>query len=108
MMLGILGAGARRAGVVLGAALALAAPAVAHAEPGYTTIFDGTATGSDASFDKWAQVGGGDIALQGDGTMRTSGGFGMRWYTVKPFGDWLLARVLTQTKIVEKNIRELG
>lgn len=28
--------------------------------------------------------------------------------TVKPFGDWLLARVLTQTKIVEKNIRELS
>lgn len=28
--------------------------------------------------------------------------------TVKPFGDWLLQRVLTQTKIVEKNIRELG
>lgn len=28
--------------------------------------------------------------------------------TVKPFGDWLLARVLTQTKLVEKNIRELA
>lgn len=28
--------------------------------------------------------------------------------TVKPFGDWLLQRVLTQTKIVEKNIREIG
>lgn len=28
--------------------------------------------------------------------------------TVKPFGDWLLQRVLTQTKLVEKNIRELG
>jgi hypothetical protein len=27
--------------------------------------------------------------------------------TVKPFGDWLLARVLTQTKIAEKNLREL-
>ena len=28
--------------------------------------------------------------------------------TVKPFGDWLLARVMAQTKIAEKNIRELG
>jgi hypothetical protein len=27
--------------------------------------------------------------------------------TVKPFGDWLLGRVLTQTKIAEKNLREL-
>ena len=60
---------------VLGAVLALALPAAAHAqaEPGYTTIFDGTATGSNASFDKWAQVGGGNISLQ-DGVMHTSGG----------------------------------
>src|SRR3954447_2222972 len=77
-------------GAVLAAALALAAPGVAQAEPGYTTIFDGSATGSDASFDKWAQVGGGDIALQPDGTMRSSGGFGMRWYTVRSFGDMSL------------------
>ena len=27
--------------------------------------------------------------------------------TVKPFGDWLLGRVLTQTKLAEKNLREL-
>src|SRR5688572_16454671 len=74
-------------GAALGVALALAAPGIAHAEPGYTTIFDGTATGSDASFDKWAQAGGGDIALQPDGSMRTSSGFGMRWYTAKPYGD---------------------
>jgi hypothetical protein len=81
----------KEVGLVLGAALALAAaPGVAHAEPGYPTIFDGTPTGSDASFDKWAQVGGGNIALQADGTMRTSSGFGMRWYTVKSFGDMSL------------------
>lgn len=72
----------------LGAALALAAPALAPAaEPGYTTIYDGTATGSDASFDKWAMVGGGSIDRQADGAMRTAGGFGMRWYTAKAFGD---------------------
>jgi 3-keto-disaccharide hydrolase len=86
-VLRMLGVRSTRVGAVVGAALALAVPAVAHGEAGYTTIFDGTATGSDASFDKWAQVGGGNIALQSDGTMRTSSGFGMRWYTVKPFGD---------------------
>ncbi|WP_053226369.1 3-keto-disaccharide hydrolase [Solirubrobacter soli] len=80
-----------RSAAVLGAALALAAPAVVHAaEPGYTTIYDGTATGSDASFDKWAMVGGGSIDRQADGVMRSSGGFGMRWYTVKRFGDMSL------------------
>jgi hypothetical protein len=79
------------AGAMVGVALALAAlPGAASAEPGYTTIFDGSATGTDASFDKWAQVGGGNIALQADGTMRTSGGFGMRWYTVRSFGDMSL------------------
>ena len=77
-----------RFGAALGVALALAGPAVVQAaEPGYTTIFDGTASGSDASFDKWAYAGGGSVALQADGTLRSSGGFGMRWYTVKPFGD---------------------
>ncbi|MDA0168877.1 DUF1080 domain-containing protein [Solirubrobacter taibaiensis] len=65
-------------------------PAIAVAEPGYTTIFDGTPTGSDASFDKWAYAGGGGVDLQADGTLRSSGGFGMRWYTVKPFGDMSL------------------
>src|SRR5262245_408351 len=74
-------------GAVAGLALALAVPGAAHAEPGYTTIFDGTATGSSASLDKWAQAGPGDMTLQPDGSIRTSGGFGMRWYTVKPFGD---------------------
>jgi hypothetical protein len=77
-----------RSGAALGVTLALAVPAFAQAaEPGYTTIFDGTPTGSDASFDKWAMVGGGSIGLQADGTMRTASGFGMRFYTVKPFGD---------------------
>ena len=83
----ILGVGARRAGVVSARRSRWRCRPWRTPRPGYTTIFDGTATGSDASFDKWAQVGGGDIALQSDGTMRTSSGFGMRWYTVKPFGD---------------------
>ena len=61
--------------------------AAASAQDGYTTIFDGTATGTDASFDKWAQSGPGDFTLQPDGSIRGTGGLGMRWYTVKPFGD---------------------
>ena len=50
---------ARLAGCLAAAALAVA-PATAGAQytapppaPGYHYIFDGTATGSDASFDKW-------------------------------------------------------
>ena len=72
------------AGVV--AALA-ATPAIARAETGYTTIFDGTATGSNASFDKWAQSGPGGFTLQPDGSIRSFGGLGMRWYTLKQYGD---------------------
>ena len=62
-----------RFGAALRAALyAGGALAVAHAEAGYTTIFDARASGSNASFDKGPQVGGGNIALQADGTMQTS------------------------------------
>jgi hypothetical protein len=80
------------------AALALAAvPAVARAdytapppERGFHYIFDGTATGSDASFDKWVAANGAtemtlDPAL---GAMNpNASGFGMRWYPVRPIGD---------------------
>ena len=78
-----------RGGVcALAAVVALgAAPAVARADVGYTTIFDGSATGSDASFDKWAQSGPGGFTLQPDGSIRSFGGLGMRWYTLKQYGD---------------------
>ena len=77
----------RRSAALAGALFALALPATARAEAGYTTILDGTATGTDASFDKWAQAGAGQFTLQSDGSIRSSGGLGMRWYTVKPYGD---------------------
>jgi hypothetical protein len=59
-------------------------------EPGFTYIFDGTATGSDASFDKWLAANGAtattlDPAL---GAMDpNNSGFGMMWYPVRPLGD---------------------
>jgi hypothetical protein len=77
--------------------LALLAPAAAQAqytapppEPGYEYIFDGTATGSDASFDKWLSANGAtavtlDPAL---GAMNpNTSGFGMKWYPVRALGD---------------------
>jgi hypothetical protein len=85
-----------------GAALAVLAalaivPASAQAqytapppEPGFEYIFDGTATGSDASFDKWLSANGAtavtlDPAL---GAMNPgTSGFGMKWYPVRPLGD---------------------
>jgi hypothetical protein len=59
-------------------------------EPGYEYIFDGTATGSDASFDKWLSANGAtavtlDPAL---GAMNpNTSGFGMKWYPVRALGD---------------------
>jgi hypothetical protein len=88
-----------RTGWVLGVvALTLAtAPAAATAqysppplEPGFEYIFDGTATGSNASFDKWLAANGAtattlDTAL---GAMDpNTSGFGMMWYPVRPLGD---------------------
>ncbi|HEY6888213.1 MAG TPA: family 16 glycoside hydrolase [Solirubrobacter sp.] len=83
---------------------ALAAPAAAQAQytapppaPGFHYIFDGTATGSDASFDKWKFASGtlAQSATQGqatldapEGTIRVGGSpFGSYWYTVRPFGN---------------------
>ena len=79
----------------LAAGLALAAPAQAQyvappPEPGFHYIFNGTATGSDASFDKWIPANGAtamtlDPAL---GAMNPrNSGFGMRWYPVRPIGN---------------------
>src|SRR5690349_7118827 len=65
----------------------VAVPAAARAEDGYTTIFDGSATGSSASFDKWAQSGPGGFTQQPDGSIRSFGGLGMRYYTLKQYGD---------------------
>src|SRR4051794_13769 len=89
--------------------MAGAAPGVAQAQyvapppaPGYHYIFDGTATGSDASFDKWKFAAGtysqsANIAQGGQGaaSLDTAEGsfkvgaspFGSYWYPVKPFGD---------------------
>jgi hypothetical protein len=83
---------------------ALAVPTVAHAQyvpppptPGFHYIFDGSATGSDASFDKWKFASGtlAQSATQGQatldaplGTIRVGGSpFGSYWYTVRPFGN---------------------
>ena len=83
---------------------ALAAPAAAQAQytapppaPGFHYIFDGTATGSDASFDKWKFASGtlAQSATQGQATLDAAEGtirvgaspFGSYWYTVRPFGN---------------------
>jgi hypothetical protein len=90
------------------AAVALAgtalAPAAAGAqyvapppEPGFEYIFDGTPTGSDASFDKWLFASGTaeQSATQGRATLDPVDGsfrmgpspFGAYWYPVRPLGD---------------------
>ena len=83
---------------------ALAAPSAAQAQytapppaPGFHYIFDGTATGSDASFDKWKFASGtlAQSATQGQATLDAAEGtirvgaspFGSYWYTPRPFGD---------------------
>jgi 3-keto-disaccharide hydrolase len=79
------------------AAMALLVPAAAQAqytppppERGFEYIFDGTATGSEASFDQWLSANGAtavtlDPAL---GAMNpNNSGFGMKWYPVRPLGD---------------------
>src|SRR3954451_16836339 len=99
--------------ISLAGCLAVAAmvvtPAVAQAQytapppdPGFTYIFDGSATGSDASFDKWAFAAGtaaqsrpASQGGQGQATLDTSEAsflvgaspYGAYWYPVKPFGD---------------------
>jgi hypothetical protein len=51
---------------------------------GYKAIFDGTAQ----SLAKWSQAGSGQFSLQPDGSIRSSGGLGMLWYSAKAFGDF--------------------
>jgi hypothetical protein len=86
---------------VLAAAAALPATAQAQyqappPDPGYRYIFDGTATGSDASLDMWrfagSSLGNSDSAgratLGADGAIHVGASpFGSYWYTGKPFGD---------------------
>lgn len=79
-------------------------PAVARAQyqapppdPGFNYIFDGSATGSDASFDKWRFASGtaAQSASQGQATLDAVNGsflvgaspFGSYWYPVRPLGD---------------------
>jgi hypothetical protein len=88
----------------LAVAAGVATPAVAHAqytapppEAGFRYIFDGTATGSDASFDKWRFASGslansdsaGRAALDpNEGSFIVNASpFGAYWYTAKAFGD---------------------
>jgi hypothetical protein len=94
---------ARRAGCVVVAAFGLV-PASAGAQyvapppdPGFNYIFNGTPTGSDASFDKWVFAGTTANAspTQGRATLDPVEGsflvgaspFGSYWYPVRPFGN---------------------
>jgi len=67
-----------------------AADPEAAAEPGYTSLFDGTGTTG------WSQAGPGGFTLAG-GTLTSFGGLGMLWYSAKEFRayslkmDWRLA-----------------
>ena len=82
---------------LLTALFALALAPSAHAqytapppEPGFEYIFDGTATGSDASFDKWLSANGATaVTLDPQlGAMNpNTSGFGMKWYPVRALGD---------------------
>src|SRR5215468_793288 len=91
------------AGCLAAVAVAMS-PAVANAQyqapppdPGFRYIFDGTATGSDASFDKWRFASGtlAQSATQGQGVVDPATGiihvngspFGSFWYTPRPFGN---------------------
>ncbi|MEU7488253.1 family 16 glycoside hydrolase [Streptomyces sp. NPDC042319] len=56
---------------------------------GYRDLFDGT----QASFEKWQQVGGGAFSLTGDGAMTSSpkvDGMGMLWFPERRFDDFSL------------------
>ncbi|MFJ8545619.1 OmpL47-type beta-barrel domain-containing protein [Streptomyces sp. NPDC093586] len=56
---------------------------------GYRTILDG----SQESFAKWEQVGGGSFALNGDGSITSSTstpGMGMLWFPERTYGDFSL------------------
>lgn len=51
---------------------------------GYQPIFDGTAS----SLQGWSQAPSGQFTLQPDGTIRSSGGLGMLWYSDKAYADF--------------------
>ncbi|WP_330177587.1 DUF1080 domain-containing protein [Streptomyces sp. NBC_01498] len=56
---------------------------------GYRTIFDGT----QSTFSKWAQVGGGKFSLTADGAMTSSttvAGMGMLWFPERKYDDFSL------------------
>lgn len=56
---------------------------------GYRDLFDGT----QASLSKWEQVGGGQFALTGDGSITSSTtvpGMGMLWFPERKYGDFSL------------------
>ncbi|WP_416479190.1 OmpL47-type beta-barrel domain-containing protein [Streptomyces sp. LKA04] len=56
---------------------------------GYRAILDGT----QASFDKWEQVGGGSFALNADGSITSStstAGMGMLWFPERKYGNFSL------------------
>nr|WP_286169017.1 DUF1080 domain-containing protein [Actinospica acidiphila] len=56
---------------------------------GYRAILDGT----EASFAKWEQVGGGSFSLNPDGSITsgtTRGGLGMLWFPERTYGDFSL------------------
>jgi Domain of Unknown Function (DUF1080) len=72
--------------VYYGTRSASAAPPVKK-DRGFTTLFDGTATGTPHSLDKWLQAGAGSLALQPDGSLMTEGGLGMLWFPGQEFGD---------------------
>ena len=69
-------------------------------DPGFEYIFDGSATGSDASFDKWVFASGtaAQSATQGRATLDPVEGsflmgpspFGSYWYPERPLGDAVL------------------
>jgi glucose/arabinose dehydrogenase/PKD repeat protein/type 1 glutamine amidotransferase len=52
--------------------------------PGYEPIFDGTAK----SLAGWSQAPSGQFNLQSDGTIRSSGGLGMLWYSKKAYANY--------------------
>ncbi|MGW4565883.1 ThuA domain-containing protein [Streptomyces sp. NPDC004561] len=53
-------------------------------ENGYRPLFDGT------SLDGWRQAGPGGFTLSGDGTLTSTGGLGLLWYTPSGFGSYSL------------------
>ncbi|MFE2261485.1 ThuA domain-containing protein [Streptomyces griseosporeus] len=53
-------------------------------ENGYRPLFDGT------SLDGWQQAGPGSFTLDADGTLTSSGGLGLLWYTPQSFGSYSL------------------